>query len=555
MQTLGKYQLIAEIARGGMGIVYLAVANGPAGFSKLFVIKELKPELVEDASFLDMFLEEARLAARLSHPNIVTTYEVGAEGNRPFIVMDYLDGESLGRILRKKSPLLTPAMHLRLLCHALDGLDYAHHLTNFDDTAASVVHRDMSPQNVFVTFDGQVKIVDFGIAKASDTSIETKAGIFKGKPGYMAPEQLNGDVDTRADLFSVGVMMWEAIAGRRMWQKKSEVEILTALIKGEIPSLDEVRPDADPELRRICARATARDPDARYAEAREMRLDLEAYLESQNERTTVREISQIIGVIFAEQRKKMRALLEKCIAEAKELAPISKLPSLAPPPLETTTPPRIDHTMQMLRAATASASAPAPAAIESGPSISVVATMASGTPISQAMPDGSTYSLVQPADEAKPTKRRSTWLLLVAAALVLASVLATLLVLRMTAGPYRSEAAMSATSPPPSQPAPSASPASAPSASAAATAAAAPETTDEAASAKAAARAPATAPPAPRPRVIYVPAPAPRPAAAPPAAPAVTTAPPEKPAASSKTDCNPPFYFEGSKKVFKPGCL
>lgn len=334
MQTLGKYQLIAEIARGGMGIVYLAVTTGPAGFSKLFVIKELKPELVDDTGFFDMFLEEARLAARLSHPNIVTTYEVGADGKRPFIVMDYLDGESLGRIIRKKSPAFTTAMHLRVLCQALDGLDYAHHLKNFDDTAASVVHRDMSPQNVFVTFDGQVKIVDFGIAKASDTSIETQAGIFKGKPGYMAPEQLTGDVDTRADLFSVGVMIWEAVAGRRMWPQKGQIEILTALIKNDIPRLGDIVPDAPEELKRICDKATAKQPEDRYATAREMRGDVEAYLESKNERMTVREISKVVGTMFEEQRKKMRAVMEKCIAEAKTGAPPSKLPSLAPPPLE-----------------------------------------------------------------------------------------------------------------------------------------------------------------------------------------------------------------------------
>ncbi len=562
MQTLGKYQLIAEIARGGMGIVYLAVASGPAGFSKLFVIKELKPELVDDTGFFDMFLEEARLAARLSHPNIVTTYEVGADGKRPFIVMDYLDGESLGRIIRKKSSKFTTAMHLRILCQCLDGLDYAHHLKNFDDTTASVVHRDMSPQNVFVTFDGQVKIVDFGIAKASDTSIETQAGIFKGKPGYMAPEQLTGDVDTRADLFSVGVMIWEAIAGRRMWPQKGQIEILTALIKSEIPKLGDIMPDAPEELKRICNKATAKDPDDRYATAREMRTEIEAYLESQNERMTVREISRVVGSMFEEQRKKMRAVMEKCINEAKEGVPPSKLPSLAPPPLETTTPRPTEHTLQIL--ARPSGGMPAP---DSGRNVSIVSTM-SGTPVSQATPDGSAYSVVQGAEEAKAKakqeKRRNTALILIALLLISMSAVATALIIGSRNDAERPMAsATSATSATaPAQPtattaaAAGAMGAAAPAASAADLAAIA-ESARAAAAASASAHAAAQAAAQPKTRIIYVPvpAPAPKPVAAPAAPPAAPAPPPEKPAATSKIDCNPPFFFDGTKKVFKPGCL
>ena len=560
MQTLGKYQLIAEIARGGMGIVYLAVASGPAGFSKLFVIKELKPELVDDSGFFDMFLEEARLAARLSHPNIVTTYEVGADGKRPFIVMDYLDGESLGRIIRKKSSEFTTAMHLRILCHALDGLDYAHNLKNFDDSTASVVHRDMSPQNVFVTFDGQVKIVDFGIAKASDTSIETQAGIFKGKPGYMAPEQLTGDVDTRADLFSVGVMIWEAVAGRRMWPQKGQIEILTALIKNEIPRLADVAPDAPEELKRICDKATAKAPEDRYATAREMRGDIEAYLESQNERMTVREISKVVATMFAEQRKKMRALMEKCIAEAKDGVPPSKLPSLAPPPLETTTPRPIEHTMQML-----SRPSGTPAAPDSRRSISVVSTM-SGTPVSQATPDGSAFSLMQSDQHAKKEKRRGSALLVLLLAFIAFAVTASAFVIGTRTG---GDKPLASSSPPTSNPASTTTSTSA--AGAAAPAAAAIDSSAAAESAKAAASASASAHAAalaasaaaqPKTRIVYVPvpAPAPKPATPPPvtaaAAPAAAPAPaPERPSATNKVDCNPPFYFEGTKKVFKPGCL
>ncbi|MGQ0506189.1 MAG: serine/threonine protein kinase, partial [Myxococcaceae bacterium] len=182
-QTLGKYKLIAEIARGGMGVVYLAVVQGHGGFNKLVVVKELHPELVEDPIYLEMFLDEARLAARLNHPNIVQTNEVNNEGNRFFMAMDFLDGRNLDRIRRRsiRSKDFTLPMQLRVLSDVLLGLDYAHRCADFEGRPLGIVHRDVSPQNVFMTFEGQVKLLDFGIAKAADSSRETQAGMFKGK--------------------------------------------------------------------------------------------------------------------------------------------------------------------------------------------------------------------------------------------------------------------------------------------------------------------------------------------------------------------------------------
>ncbi len=539
MQTLGKYQLIAEIARGGMGIVYLAVASGPAGFSKLFVIKELKPELVDDGNFFDMFLEEARLAARLSHPNIVTTYEVGVDGRRPFIVMDYLDGESLGRLVRKRSAQFTVPMHLRVLCHVLDGLEYAHHLKNFDETTASVVHRDMSPQNVFITFDGQVKIVDFGIAKSSDTSIETQAGIYKGKPGYMAPEQLGGDADTRADLFSVGVMVWEAVSGSRMFPKKTQLEILTALIKGEIPSLGDAHPGAPAELVRICDKATRKDPDERYATAQEMRADLEAYLESLDERVTIREISQIVATVFEPQRKQLRAVIEKCITAAKSGAVPAKLPSLAPPPFETTTPRTVEHTVQM--------------EMRTSDRVPVDLSPTSTRGTLSGTPDGSAFGISSQAPPAEKKSSRSGLLLLLAIALLVTSTLSIGLILlrddRRAAQPAPALEARPGAAATAAAPAPSESPATAESSAAEIASARAAAVAHAAASASAGALAAQ-----PRTRIIYLPAPPPRPT--PPTTTAAPQPPPERPATPGKTaDCNPPFYFEGTKKVFKPGCL
>ncbi|AKV03047.1 serine/threonine protein kinase [Labilithrix luteola] len=315
-----------------MGIVYLAVAHGPARFSKLVVVKELKPELVEDPQFLEMFQEEARLAARLSHPNIVQTHEVGNEGNRHYLVMDYLDGVTLARLLRRKNTLFTRDMHLRVICEMLDGLHYAHTLTDFDGSPLGIVHRDVSPQNVFLTYDGQAKLVDFGIAKALDSNIETRTGMLKGKPAYMAPEQIGGDIDPRSDVFAAGVMIWEAVAGQRMWHKKSDVEVLTRIIKGEMPLLADVAPDAPPALIAICNRAITKDRETRFASAAELRAELETFLRENAPAVTMREVGAVVGEVFTAERTTTRSTIEAHLSRLKSGSEttVEKLPSLRP---------------------------------------------------------------------------------------------------------------------------------------------------------------------------------------------------------------------------------
>ena len=336
---LGKYQLVAEIARGGMGIVYLAVAQGPGGFSKLLVIKELKAELVDDQGFLAMFLEEARLAARLSHPNIVQTFEIGQDDSRPFMVMDYLDGVSLSRLLRRKSPLWTRNYHLRVIADVLQGLHYAHTLTDFDGTPLGIVHRDVTPHNVFVTFDGQAKLVDFGIAKALDTRIETRTGILKGKPAYMAPEQITGAVDPRSDVFSAGILLWEAAAGQRMWSKKNDVEVLASMLRGDTPKLRDVAPDAPDALVAIVERATAQKPDDRFADAAALHEALEAFLATEPV-VTMREVGRVVADIFEADRARTRAVIDQHLASLRTGGVRNAVPPLAAgePPLSTSTP-------------------------------------------------------------------------------------------------------------------------------------------------------------------------------------------------------------------------
>src|SRR6266496_1714779 len=243
--TEGKYRVLVELGQGGTANVYLAVAHGPNWFNKLVVLKALKRNLGNDPEFRAMFLNEARLAARLNHPNIVQTNEVAEYQGLPMIVMEYLQGQPLSNLLvRGRGRGLSLAMHLRIVAEALQGLHCAHELSDFDGTPLGVVHRDMTPHNIFVTFDGQVKVLDFGIAKLGASLVETQAGIIKGKLRYMPPEQISGDpVDRRADLYAVGVMLWEAAAGERLWKGQADAAIMNKVLNAEIPSPRSVNAD------------------------------------------------------------------------------------------------------------------------------------------------------------------------------------------------------------------------------------------------------------------------------------------------------------------------
>ena len=318
---LGKYQLIAELARGGMAIVYLALVQGPGGFNKLVVVKELKPELVEEPAFLAMFLDEARLAAKLSHANIVQTNEVGNDGKRYFMAMDYLDGRGLDRVRRRaraSGQELSLPIHLRVLCDMLAGLQYAHALTDFDGTPLAIVHRDVSPQNVFVTFDGQIKLLDFGIAKAADSLHETRVGVLKGKVSYMSPEQARGQkVDQRADVFSAGVMLWEALTGRKLREGQNDQQMLWALASADLPRASSVKPWVPPELDAICARAMAWDREQRYPSAGELQHEIEHYLAVTGTAVANREVGLCVSELFREDRVTINAMIEQHLSRSR----------------------------------------------------------------------------------------------------------------------------------------------------------------------------------------------------------------------------------------------
>jgi serine/threonine protein kinase len=301
-----KYHPIFELGRGGMSTVYLAVHRGPGGFHKLQVVKKLRREMAEDPEFFRMFLEEARLAARINHPNVVQTNEVDFDGKDHFIAMEYLDGQSFEAFLKRTAELrrrFPIPLQLRIVADALEGLHFAHELQDFDGTHLHVVHRDMSPQNIFVTYEGQVKVVDFGIAKAADSSLETRTGVLKGKVAYMSPEQIGcEDLDRRADIFAVGAILWRVLTGRRLWRGLSDVEIMLQIGKGQIPSPKSVRKDLPDRLVDICMKALAMSPDDRYQTAAELQTDLEGYLDRARQRVSNREIGKLLSELFAGKR-------------------------------------------------------------------------------------------------------------------------------------------------------------------------------------------------------------------------------------------------------------
>jgi serine/threonine-protein kinase len=334
-----KYHVLFELGEGGTSKVLLGMAQGMASVNKLVVLKVLREDIAKDPKATQMFLEEARLSARLNHKNVVEVFEVTVQDDRPVLVMAYLDGFSLREVLRGARAALTREMHVAILTEMLAGLHYSHELVDFNGTPLGVVHRDVSPHNVFVTFDGTVKVLDFGLAKPLfGTREHTRTGVIKGKIRYMAPEQILGDkqIDRRADVYAAGVMLWEAITGRRMWKGVAEGRVMASVMAGKIPSPREFWPECPPELERTCLRALSLKKEQRHASAAELQSELEQYLDGQS-RVRDRDVARFMTEHFGAAREERRRVVEERLGRPQNLPEFTTTTRFQPLPEATRT--------------------------------------------------------------------------------------------------------------------------------------------------------------------------------------------------------------------------
>ena len=315
---LGKYQLVRRIATGGMAEIFLARAQAIHGFEKQVVLKRILPQHASSDDFIRMFLAEARLAATLHHPNIVQVYDIGEEAGTYFFTMEYIQGQDLRRLVRaarrKQTPI--PLAHiLHIIMGMAGGLHHAHEKVGSDGRPLGIVHRDVSPSNVLVTYEGDVKVVDFGIAKAAAAQVSTIAGTLKGKIPYMSPEQCRGEaVDRRSDIFSIGTLLWELTTGKRLFAGDNEFAILNRVAKADVPPPSSVRPEYPPELEAIVMRALSVDPENRYATAIDLQIDLEDFAREARLPVSSARMGRFMRNLFDEEIKAVAAELAEATA-------------------------------------------------------------------------------------------------------------------------------------------------------------------------------------------------------------------------------------------------
>jgi len=311
--TIGdKYVLLRRLGKGGMAEVFLAKQLGTGGFEKLVVLKRTLPEYRNDARFRAMFLEEARCAADLRHPNVVDVLEVGEDTGQLYIAMEFLHGQNVMQIIerhRKRADRLPIAHALQIVIDAACGLHYAHTKHDLGGRAMHLVHRDVSPQNIVATYDGETKLVDFGIAKAFGRSFETRAGTVKGKACYMSPEQVRGDaLDHRSDQFALGIVLYELLTGRRLFRRRTEPEVLTSILEDAVPPLAGAVPGFDTLLEAIVRRPLNKSPESRFSDCGAFALALESYLDGQGIAHGGKRLGRYLRRFFADEIEDDRTL-------------------------------------------------------------------------------------------------------------------------------------------------------------------------------------------------------------------------------------------------------
>lgn len=318
---LDRYELLCPIASGGMARVWLARLRGKRGFEKLFAVKTIRTELIDDAQFQEMFLDEARIAAAIHHPNVAQILDLGEQDDVLFIVMEWVDGDSLAkvrRLLAKRGAKLPVGIVLRVLADACAGLHAAHELRDAEGEPLQIVHRDVSPHNILLAVSGTVKIIDFGIAKAQNRRQgETRTGIVKGKIQYMAPEQVKkgGTVDRRADVWALGMCLHELVAGNLPYGNEDDIGVIRRLMSEEAPTLD---PDLPQAIKRVLERSTVLDPDARFPTAAGMQRALEGAMKDLGENATSHDVASFLRTELPDLVRRRREAVGAAIEEARE---------------------------------------------------------------------------------------------------------------------------------------------------------------------------------------------------------------------------------------------
>ena len=312
-KILGRYEIIEELARGGMATVYAARTIGPAGFQKRVALKRIHLHLASQPQFIKMFLDEARIAASLQHPQIAQVYDLGEEGGDYYLAMEYLHGDTLSSLLQalQLSEKRLSFVHAAHIAAQLAGaLHHAHEAKGPNFEPLNIVHRDVSPQNVFLTFDGQVKLVDFGIAKAAGRLTQTQTGKVKGKYAYMAPEQARArTVDRRSDIFALGIVLWEMSVGQRLSRGDDESDFVKNIARGYVDPPSTILPGYSPELETIVMHALAAQPEDRYQTAADLQHDLEDFIHTARERASSATLAAWIAPFFASRRHELELIV------------------------------------------------------------------------------------------------------------------------------------------------------------------------------------------------------------------------------------------------------
>jgi serine/threonine protein kinase len=318
-RRLGRYELMAEIGTGGMASVFLARTTGPGRFHKWVAVKRIHPHLARDKKFVEMFLDEARLAAAIQHPNVAQVFDLGEEDEEYFLAMEYLEGEHLGTVashlFTKRKARFPLPLAARIVAAAANGLHNAHEAQDENGDAFGMVHRDVSPHNIFVSYAGDVKVMDFGVAKAAGRITTTETGGRKGKLAYMSPEQLlNEGVDRRTDIFALGVVLWEISLARRLFRTDNDAQTITKILQGTVPAPTAIEPSYPFELEQIVLKCLARSPADRYATAQELAIELEQFEKRHSTANGAMGVAGLMKDLFPDRIEQKKQMLRAATA-------------------------------------------------------------------------------------------------------------------------------------------------------------------------------------------------------------------------------------------------